>query len=221
MKLITLTLAGLLFTTCLFAQTDPKTGYTNVEYLISKLPDVKKITDELEKQKKQYDNAYQGKVKEFQDKYTAYQKTGATLPEIIKKDKEKELETMQAAIQELQTNATKDLQEKQSQLIQPLYVKVYAAIQAVAEENAYKFIFNTGDSNQVRNLIVAPADGDISELVLKKMGTTVAKEKEKAKEEVAEAKKEEKAKDKTEAKTEKAGATKKAATPAKVVKKKK
>lgn len=42
----------------IFAQNEPKTGYTNVEYLISKLPDVKKISEELEKQKKQYDNAY-------------------------------------------------------------------------------------------------------------------------------------------------------------------
>jgi outer membrane protein len=202
MKLITTSLLLLVISITTFGQDDPKTGYTNVEYLISKLPEVKKISDELEKQKKQYDNAYQQKVKEFQDKYTAYQKNGASMPDIIKKDKEKELETMQAAIQELQQNAQKDLQAKQGQMIQPVYVKVYTAIQNVAEENGYKFIFNTGDSNQMRNLLVAPTDGDVSELVLKKLGTT-------AKEEVKAQAAESKAS--SPAKTD----TKKATTPAK------
>ncbi len=167
------------------AQQEPKTGYTNVEYIISKLPEVKKISDELEKQKKQYDIAYQDKVKDFQTKLNSYQKTGGNLPEIIKKDKEKELETLQASIQELQQNAEKDLANRQAQLVQPLYVKVYSAIQTVAEENGYKFIFNTGDSNQMRHLLVAPTDGDVSELVLKKLGAE-AKLQVKAKETKAE-----------------------------------
>ncbi len=167
----------------ILAQNEPKAGYTNVEFLISKLPEVKKITEELEKQKKQYDNAFQEKTKEFQTKLNAYQKGGANLPEIIKKDKEKELETLQASIQELQQNAEKDLANKQTQLVQPLYVKVYSAIQAFAEENGYKFIFNTGDSNQMRHLLVAPADGDVSDLILKKLGANAKEEVKAAKEE--------------------------------------
>jgi outer membrane protein len=201
----------------IFGQNEPKTGYTNVEYLISKLPDVKKISEELEKQKKQYDNAYQEKVKEFQTKMNSYQKTGGNLPEIIKKDKEKELETLQASIQALQQSAEKDLADKQTQLVQPLYVKVYSAIQTFAEENGYKFIFNTGDSNQMRHLLVAPADGDVSDLILKKLGTS-AKEEVKAKETKAEKKAEPVAK--TDAKTPKTKAsTKKPAAKAPVKKK--
>ena len=216
MKLFKTTLLFFIITINAFAQNEPKTGYTNVEYIISKLPEVKKISDELEKQKKQYDSAYQQKVKEFQDKYNAYQKNGGSLPEIIKVDKEKELQTMQASIQELQQSAEKDLSNKQAQLIQPLYVKVYSAIQAVAEENGFKFIFNTGDSNQMRHLLVAPTEGDVSEMVLKKLGTT-AKEEVKAKEAAVEKKKE--ATTKTTTKTAKAP-VKKAVAKASVKKKK-
>jgi outer membrane protein len=180
MKIKFITLFLMVFSVLKSIAQEPKTGYTNVEYLISKLPEVKKISDELEKQKKQYDEAYQDKMKEFQTKLNTYQKSGGNLPEIIKKDKEKELENLQASIQELQQNAEKDLANRQAQLIQPLYLKVYTAIQNVAEENGYKFIFNTGDSNQMRHLLVAPTDGDVSELVLKKLGSTA---KEAAKEE--------------------------------------
>ena len=122
----------------------------------------------------------------------------------IKKDKEKELETLQASIQALQQSAEKDLADKQTQLVQPLYVKVYSAIQTFAEENGYKFIFNTGDSNQMRHLLVAPTDGDVSDLILKKLGTS-AKEEVKAKETKAEKKAEPVAK--TDAKTSKTKAS--------------
>lgn len=215
MRILTLSLLIFAISNKALCQTDPKTGYTNVEFIISKLPEVKKITDELEKQKKQYANAYDQKVKEFQEKYNAYQKSGANLPEIIKKDKEKELETMQAAIQELQQNAEKDLANKQNQMVQPLYVKVYSAIQNVAEENGFKFIFNTGDGSQTRHMLVAPPDGDISEMVLKKLGST-AKEEVKAK---AEEKKVESAKADAKAKTP--AAAKPKAKPATAPKKKK
>jgi outer membrane protein len=189
MRIIAVLLSVFVLTFRANSQNEPKTGFTSVEYLISKLPEVKKISDDLEKQKKQYDILYDQKVKNFQEKLTSYQKSGANLPEIIKKDKEKELETLQTSIQELQQKAQKDLSEKQAQMIQPLYLKVYGAIQTVAEANGYKFIFNTGDSNQMRHLLVAPSDGDISELVLKQLGAN-AKEEAKTKDPKPENKKE-------------------------------
>jgi outer membrane protein len=215
MKLITTIFLLIVITFTSFGQNEPKTGYTNIEYLISKLPEVKKISDDLEKQKKQYDQLYEQKVKNFQEKLASYQKTGANLPEIIKKDKEKELETLQASIQDLQQKAEKDLSEKQGQMIQPLYVKVYGAIQTVAEANGYKFIFNTGNGNQMRHLLVAPSDGDISDLVLKQLGAN-------AKEEVKTEAKKETTSSKAEPKTEKAPSKKPVAkaTPAPAKKKK-
>jgi outer membrane protein len=201
MKLITNVFLFSIITLTSFGQNEPKTGYTNIEYLISKLPEVKKISEELEKQKKQYDQLYEQKVKTFQEKLASYQKSGNNLPEIIKKDKEKELETLQASIQDLQQKAEKDLSEKQGQMIQPLYVKVYGAIQTVAETNGYKFIFNTGNSNSMRHLLVAPTDGDVSELVLKQLGAN-------AKDEVKTTTKKEVVPTKAEPKAEKATAKK-------------
>jgi outer membrane protein len=191
MRQITLFILLISISNNVICQNDLKTGYTNIEYLISKLPEVKKISEDLEKQKKQYGSIYDQKVKEFQEKYAQYQKTGATLPEIIKKDKEKELENMQASIQELQQNAEKDLANKQNQMIQPIYVKIYSAIQKVGEENGFKFIFNTGDGSLTRHMLVAPPDGDVSDLVLKKLGSTAKQVEQESKPQV---KKEEKPK---------------------------
>ena len=163
------------------AQTDPKTGYTNIEFIISKLSETKKISESLETRRKEYEKIYQDKVKDLQDKLGAYQKNAATMPEIIKKDKEKELENLQASLQEFQQNADTDIQNQQNNLLQPLYIKIYKAIQEVAEENKYQFIFNTGNGNQVRHLLVAPTDGDVSEMVIKKLESQSKQEESKAK----------------------------------------
>jgi outer membrane protein len=216
MKKILITLLGtiLLWPAISMAQNEPKTGYTNIEYILSKIDETKKISDVLDNRRKEYETAYQSKVKELQDKVAAYQKGAATMPDIIKKDKEKELENLQKSLQEFQQSADGDIQNLQSSLLQPLYTKVYKAIQDVAEENKYQFIFNTGNGNQVRHILVAPTDGDISEIVIKKLQTA-------SKATATTAKTQEKAQTSTAVVAEKAKpAAKKASAPAKAATKK-
>lgn len=184
-RLVLITLTIFTAFTAANAQNDPKIGYSNVEYLISKLPDTKAIQADLDKRRKEYETLFQEKNKTFQTKLDEYQKKGASLPEIIRKDKEKELESLQTSIQELQQVVDKDLAQRQQELIQPLYLKVYLAIEKVAEANGYQFIFNTGGNNQARNVLVAPEGGDVSELILKQIEAT---DKENAQKSQAEAK---------------------------------
>ncbi len=152
-----------------------KTGFTNIEYLLGKIPQVAKINEFLEGEKKKYEVVYEQKLKDLQNKFESYQKSAATMPEIIRKDKEKEIETQRNSIQEFQGEIEKDLSTKQNILIQPLYSRIFEAIQLVAEESKYQFIFNSGDASAVRHLLVAPANGDVSDLVLKKFAELSAK----------------------------------------------
>lgn len=52
-------------------------------------------------------------MKEFQDKLAAFEKLNADAktPDIIKQDKEKELQNLQTSIQEFQTNSQSSLQK--------------------------------------------------------------------------------------------------------------
>lgn len=152
-----------------------KTGFTNIEYLLGKIPQVAKINEFLEVEKKKYEVVYEQKLKDLQVKFEAYQKSAAGMPEIIKKDKEKEIETQRNSIQEFQGEIEKDLSSKQNILIQPLYSLIFQSIQLVAEENGFQYIFNSGDASAVRHLLVAPANGDVSDLVLKKFAELSAK----------------------------------------------
>ena len=99
-----------------------KIGFINADYILSQMPEAKQVEEDLKNTQKQYETLYQGKVKEFQDKLAAFEKLNADTktPDIIKQDKEKELQNLQTSIQEFQQNSQSSLQKKQAQLLQPL-----------------------------------------------------------------------------------------------------
>jgi outer membrane protein len=63
---------------------------------------------------------------------------------IIRQTKERELADMETRITEFQQQADVDLQNKQMELLEPLLTKAKNAIEAVAEEEGYTYIFDAG-----------------------------------------------------------------------------
>lgn len=89
---------------------------------------------------------------------------------VVREDKEKELTNLQNSIQEFQRSADQSLQQKQQALLKPALDKLQKNIDAVAEENGYTYVLNSDGASPV--LLHGPKEGDISDLVLKKMGIT-------------------------------------------------
>ena len=150
-----------------------KIGYISLDYILAQMPEAKQVETELTATKTQYDNMYQSKVKDFQTKLADYEKNGATMADVIKADREKELQGLQGSIEEFRQNSSTSLQKKQAQLLQPLLKKVEENMHAAAKENGYAFVFNY-DAGQGTTPIVlhAPDDANISDLILKRMGIT-------------------------------------------------
>jgi len=107
-------------------QAQVKIGFINADYILGQMPEAKQVEEDLKNTQKQYETLYQGKVKDFQDKLAAFEKMNADAktPDIIKQDKEKELQNLQTSIQEFQQNSQSSLQKKQAQLLQPLLKKM-------------------------------------------------------------------------------------------------
>lgn len=158
------------------ASAQVKIGYTNVDVVLGQLPETKTVEAELKTRKDQYDASYKQKVTDFQTKLQAYEKGAATMSDVIKADKEKELQGAQANIEEFQKSAQDDLQKKQNQLLAPILQKIQTGIDAVAKENAYTHIFNI-DAGQGTTpiLLYATEESNITNLVLKKLGVEPAK----------------------------------------------
>ncbi len=150
-----------------------KIGYTNVEYILALMPEAKRIESDLKAYSTQLESQLQAKYKEFEAKGEQYQKGASTMTEVIRADKEKELMNLRSSIEEFQKNAEVSLQKKQQSLLEPAYKKMQQAIDDVAKENGYTYVFNS-DAGYGTNAILlhAPEDGNISDLVLKRMGVT-------------------------------------------------
>ncbi|MCR5887732.1 OmpH family outer membrane protein [Hymenobacter sp. J193] len=160
--------------TATLAQTAPqKIGYTNVDYVLSQMPESKQIESQLKDYSTQLENQLKAKYQEYQTKGEAYQKGAATMSDVVKADKEKELQNLQQSIQEFQRNAETSVQQKQQTLLKPVLDKLQKNIDAVAEENGYAYVLNSDAGYGTTPILLhGPKDGDISELVLKKMGIT-------------------------------------------------
>jgi outer membrane protein len=162
--------AASLATTSAQAQAPLKIGYTSVEYVLSQMPESKQIESDLKAYNSQLEAQLKSKYAEYQAKGEAYQKGVTAMTDVVKADKEKELTALQQSIQEFQRNAEQSLQQKQQTLLKPALDKLQKNIDAVAEENGYTYVLNSDGASPV--LLHGPKDGDISDLVLKKMGIT-------------------------------------------------
>jgi len=146
-----------------------KIGYANVEYILSLLPEAKAIESEFKTYEQQLSNQLQSKIGDFQRKAEEFQRDGANLTELVRADRQSELQNMQSSIEKFQQEAQVSLQNKQLELFQPAYKKITDAIEVVAKENGYSHVFSDNTSG-LQILLYAAAENDVSNLALEKLG---------------------------------------------------
>jgi outer membrane protein len=103
---------------------------------------------------------------ELESKYTDYQANQATWSNIIRQTKEKEIQDMQIRLEDFNSQAQIDLRNKEDELTAPLIERARKAVEDVAKENGYTYVFN---STEGLLLYATPSD-DIMSLVKKKLG---------------------------------------------------
>ena len=145
-----------------------RVGFTRIETIIAQMPESKQVENQLTIQQTQAGNEAKRLQKEFDEKYDAYQKTGAQLTEAVRKDRETELRNLQTRIQEFGRSTQESLQNKYKQLMGPILSKVQQAIDTVAKQTGYHYILNVSTTNS--NILYAAEENNVTELVLKRLG---------------------------------------------------
>lgn len=162
---------GIITTQAQTAPTPPKIGFADVDYIFNQMPEAKQIDAELKSTQTQLKNQIDSKTQEFQKKLADYQANLNTMLDAVRANTERELTMLQENLQKLQQDAQTTIQNKQAQLMEPVYKKVGKAIEDVAKENGYTFVLN----QQIGGLDVilyGDEKNDVSDLVLKKLGVT-------------------------------------------------
>lgn len=119
-----------------------KFGHINSDELIQALPEFDSANIQLENLQKELINTLELMSVELNNKSESYNKESKNLTDIVRQTKEQELVDLNRRIQEFQTNAQSQLQNKQVELLQPIYAKVDKALKDLGKENGFVYIFD-------------------------------------------------------------------------------
>lgn len=133
----------LLASASVFAQTNAKLGYINSAELLNLMPGADTVETNLNVHRETLGQTIQTMYGEYQNKVQDYQSNVATMSQIIRQTKEKEIQDLERRIQEFQQSADQSFQNKRAELLAPLLKRAKDAIDAVSAENGYTYIFDT------------------------------------------------------------------------------
>ena len=95
-----------------------------------------------------------------------FQANERLMTDITKETRIKEITDLETRIREYEAKAQEDLQKKQVELISPVFEKAQSAIDAVAKESGFTYVFDTSKGV----VLFANDSEDILTLVKKKLG---------------------------------------------------
>lgn len=147
-------------------QAQNKLGYINSNELLSIMPESVAMQDELQSYAKGLESSLGAMQAEGEKKLADYQQNEATMSELVKQDKIRELENIQQRILEFQQNAQESLSAKEQELITPILDKARKAIDEVAKEGNFTYIFDASTGN----ILYANENENILPLVKAKLG---------------------------------------------------
>ena len=103
---------------------------------------------------------------EAEKRYNDYVANQAGWTDLIRQTKQREIQDMASRIEEFQQNAQKQLQERETELLKPIIDRAKKAIEEVAKEGGYTYIFDAGTGA----LLYSQDSDDIMPQVKKKLG---------------------------------------------------
>jgi len=152
MRHLKLVLAALLIWMGTGMNAQQKIAHIDVQKIMSEMPEFKAGQAELKKLYATYQKEFQEMQDAYQAKLKKYQAEAKTVSEQENQKRVKELMEMEKNIAKEQQDIQAEAQKKEAELMKPIQEKLMKAIQDVAKEKGYDYVF---DSSGPTNLIVA------------------------------------------------------------------
>ena len=143
-----------------------KFGYIDSQELLMLMPERKTAETDVQNFAKSLEAQLGSMTAEYQEKAQEYQSNEATYTDLVKQDKIAEITGLEQRIQAFQKNAQQSLQTKEQELLEPILAKVRQAIEDVATEGNYTYIFD----KSIGSILYAKESENVLSLVKKKLG---------------------------------------------------
>ncbi len=141
-------------------------GYVNSQAILAEMPEVKQAEANLEALQKSLQQRGQQMLEQLQKDYLGTQEKieKGELSPAQQEQEARKFEERQQQIAKYEQDMVTQLQEKRTELLEPIYTKVNNAIAAVAQENGCRMVFDQGV------LLYASEALDVSRQVKAKLG---------------------------------------------------
>jgi len=151
-----------------FAQAQ-KIAHLSFDSLINMMPETKIATEAAQTFLKGLEQESIAMQTELETKYKSYMEAQATMSDLVKKNKEEELQQLQKRIEDFRTQADQEYRRKSAELTAPIMEKARKGIDAIAKEGSYKYVLDT--STDRTSVLYHESSDDILLLVKKKLDT--------------------------------------------------
>lgn len=157
MKKIVIIAAMALVSFSAYAQ---KLARVNFSELVQLMPEADQARATLKAVSQEAEETLQTMYQEYQTKMSQYQQKSASWSDAIKKSKETELMDIQRRIEENQQVFQQEIQQKQSELMAPIYQKAQDAVKELAKSKGITALFDSSsalyfDESAVEDLTAA------------------------------------------------------------------
>lgn len=146
-----------------------KHGYIDSDYILDKMPEYKDAKEKLDKMADRWTEEIEKMYAVLQQKKDAFAREEALLPKEEMKKRKDEIEQLESEALQMQTmrfGVSGTYFEKRQELIKPIQDRVFDAMQKVASQRKFTFVFDKANQS---NLVYADPKFDISDLVLKEL----------------------------------------------------
>lgn len=170
MKTKILILLSALVLAAMPAVAQQKYACVNTDYVLRSIPDYSNAQKRIDKYVEDWTAELVEKQSELETLRSEYEQESYLLPENLKKRRQEEIKAKEQEVRALQQQRFGpggDLDKKRAELLKPVQDRVWAAIERIAQEKNYGFVFDRAGSPAV---LYANKKFDISDDVLESLG---------------------------------------------------
>lgn len=148
---------------------EAKFGHIDLQALIQVMPERAKAETDYGKQIEELEAQLGTMQKELETKWNDYMQKRDSLSEIVRTARESEIQDLQQRIQNFQAIAQQQLQQKQNEMLRPIFEKAQKAVAEVGKEKGLIYVFDV--SGELGTVLYKSNESlDVMPLVKQKLG---------------------------------------------------
>ena len=138
-----LLLASVLFLGFMTANAQSKVAHINTQELVAAMPETKQMQEELKKVAQAYDTEYKSQGTALQAKVQKYDQEAPSQTDAKNSERMQEVQELKNKLQVYAQQAQQELAKKQEDLYKPISDKAKKAIEDVAAELGFEYVFDS------------------------------------------------------------------------------